>query len=105
MNKSFHLFNVQKEIEDKFNLLMKSGKMSLTLTLEESIIRRNVEINDEHDEDILEMKRDEYYKDYVYNCRRCKKIKSRKEFFHTQKNTSGIGSTCKQCYKDEKDKG
>jgi hypothetical protein len=105
MNKSFHLFNVQKQIEDNFSLLMKSGKISLNLTLEESIERRNIEINDEHDEDILEMKRDEYYKDYIYNCRICKQPKSRKEFFHTQKNTSGIGSTCKQCYKDEKDKG
>lgn len=105
MNEIYQRLQVQKQIEDNFNLLMKSGKMSLTLTLEESIIRRNVQISDEHDEDILEMKRDEYYKDYVYKCRKCKKNKSRKEFFHTQKNTSGIGSTCKECYKDEKDKG
>lgn len=105
MNKIYQRLKIQKEIEDKFNLLMKSGKISLNLTLEESIIRRNIEINDEHDEDILEMKRDEYYKDYVYKCRKCKKIKTRKEFFHTQRNSSGISSQCKQCYKHEEDKG
>ena len=105
MNKIYQRLQVQKQIEDNFNLLMKSGKMSLTLTLEESTNRRNVEIYDEHDEDILEMKRDEFYKDYVYKCRECKKNKQRKEFFHQQSSTSGIFSVCKECYMKQKHKG
>ena len=105
MKKTYQSLQIEKEINEKFDALMKSGKMSLNLTLQESTNRRNVEINDEHDEDILEMKRDEYYKDYVYKCRKCKKIKQRKEFFHQQSSASGIFSICKECYKDEKDKG
>ena len=60
MNKSFHIYNIEKQIEEKFNSLLKTGKMSITLTLEESSIRRNLQINEEHDEDILQEKRDEY---------------------------------------------
>jgi len=99
MKNIYQLLQIEKEINEKFDALMKSGKMSLNLTLEESTNRRNVEINDEHDEDILEMKRDEFYKDYVYKCRECKKNKQRKEFFHQQSSTTGIFSVCKECYK------
>jgi hypothetical protein len=97
MDKSFHLFNVQKEIEDKFNSLLKSGKMSFTLTLEESTSRRNVEIQEEHDEDILCQKRDEYYKNKTYKCIKCKCIKPRHEFFRLRDNEEGISNHCKVC--------
>jgi hypothetical protein len=109
MDKSFHLFNVQKEIEDKFNSLLKSGKMSLTLTLEESTSRRNVEINEEFDEDILCQKRDEYYINKKYTCTKCKQIKPRQEFFRLRENEEGIAHHCKVCemkyYKKMNDKG
>lgn len=104
MNKSFHLFNVQKEIEDKFNSLLKSGKMSLTLTLEESTSRRNVEIQEEHDEDILCQKRDEYYSNKNYTCTKCKCIKSRSEFFRLRENEEGISHHCKVCEMKYKNK-
>lgn len=97
MDKSFHLYNVAKEIEDKFNSLLKSGKMRLIPTLEESSNRRNVQIDEEHDEDILEANRDEYYKDKSYTCVRCKTLKSRKEFFHLRYNEEGISHHCKVC--------
>jgi hypothetical protein len=97
MNKSFHIYNIERQIEDKFNSLMKSGKMSITPTLQESTIRRNIQIDEEHDEDILQAKRDEYYKDKTYKCVKCKAIKMRSEFFHLRDNAEGISSHCKVC--------
>ena len=97
MDKSFHIYNIEKQIEEKFNSLLKSGKMYITPTLQESTIRRNVDIDEEHDEDILQLKRDEYYKDKTYKCTKCKCIKSRSEFFHDRKNAEGIESHCKVC--------
>jgi hypothetical protein len=97
MNKSFHIYNIEKQIEEKFNSLLKSGKMSITLTLEESSIRRNLQINEEHDEDILQEKRDEYYKNKIYLCNKCKCTKPRSEFFHDRDRGEGIQSHCKLC--------
>lgn len=97
MDKSFHLYNVEKEINEKFDSLLKSGKMSLTLTLQESTIRRNVQIDEEHDEDILLAKRNEFYKDKKYTCKKCKIIKSRQEFFHQKISYEGIKDICKVC--------
>lgn len=92
-----NLYQIEKEINEKFDSLFKSGKLSLTLTLEESIKKINIQIHEPHDEDILKAKRDEYYKNKLHTCRSCKKIKSREEFFHTKYLKSGINSRCKQC--------
>lgn len=97
MDKSFHLYNVAKEIEDKFNSLLKSGKMRLSLNLEEASNRRNVQIDEEWDEDILQEKRDEFYKDKKYTCKKCKIIKPRHQFCHSRLNEEGISHHCKDC--------
>jgi uncharacterized protein YicC (UPF0701 family) len=104
-----NLYQIEKDINEKFNSLFKSGKLSLTLTLEESIKKINIQIDEPHDEDILQMKRDEYFKNKLHTCRTCKKIKSREEFFHTKYMKSGVSSRCKQCEMEyiraNKDKG
>jgi len=109
MNNIYQSFNIQKEINEKFDSLMKSGKMSLTITLEESTKRGNVDITEPHDEDILQAKRDEYYINKTYKCNKCKEIKSRQEFFHLAKNGEGISHKCKTCemkyLNDSKQKG
>jgi hypothetical protein len=90
-------YQIEKEINEKFNSLMKSGKLSLTLTLEECTNKRNVEINEPYDEDLLYKKRDEFYNNKLYTCRGCLQVKPRSEFFHTKYLKSGINSRCKIC--------
>lgn len=97
MNKIYQRLQIEKDINDNFNKLLKSGKMKLNLSLEEASNRRNVQIDEEHDEDILQAKRDEYYKDKSYTCVRCKKVKSREEFFRLRENAEGISHHCKSC--------
>lgn len=90
---------IEKEINDRFKELVESKKITLTPTLEEQTKRWNLEINDEHDEDILQLKRDELYKKESYLCPKCKIVKPRHEFYHNRAAKNGLNYTCISCDK------
>ena len=71
--------------------------MNITLTEKESVNRRNIQIDEEYDEILLEKRRDEYYKNKTYKCIKCKCIKPRQEFFRLRDNEEGISNHCKVC--------
>ena len=55
MEKIYSKLKRQEEINAKFNDLLKSGKMKLNISLEQSTKRRNIVIDDEFDEDDFSM--------------------------------------------------
>ena len=67
MEKIYSKLKRQEEINAKFNDLLKSGKMKLNISLEQSTKRRNIVIDDEFDEDQLTARRNEYYSILLIN--------------------------------------
>jgi hypothetical protein len=90
---------IENEIKDRIKELINENKITFIPTLEEKIKRWYVQIDDEHDEDILEANKDEYYKDESYKCSKCKIIKPRNEFYHNRKSKKGVGYSCIKCEK------